>query len=119
MVTAGLLICGLAALTILLLIRLPQGASLETVFVRLSWLPLAALVAQVFLWPFLRRLSYAALLPPLLTCLASLFLGVMGATLIATRRERNEPDRRLRRATLVAASPGLLLLAYMVYGWFG
>ena len=114
----SLLICVLAILVVLLLLMRPKGSSLEAVFVRLSWLPPAALLVQVILWRFLQRLSYAAILPPLLTCVVSLFLGVMGATLVAARRERDEPDRRLIRATFVASSPGLLLLAYMIYAFF-
>jgi hypothetical protein len=55
--------------------------------------------------------------PPILTCLLSLVLAVVGATLVAAARERNEPSSGLVRATLVAAIPGVLLFAYMVYGF--
>lgn len=118
MVTVGLLICVLASLAVVLLLMRPKGSSLETVFLRMSWLPPIALLAQVILWPLLLRLSYAAVLPPLLTGIASLFLGVMGATLVAASRQRGEPGRQLLRATLIASIPGVLLLAYMMYGLF-
>jgi hypothetical protein len=116
-ITVGLAICVLAGLSMLVLLLRPQGFHLEAAFIRLSWLPPAALLAQGFLWPFLKRLSYAAILPPLLTCVASLFLGVMGATLVAAGAQRGESDRRLLRATFVASSPGMLLLGYMIYAY--
>jgi hypothetical protein len=119
MISAALLICVLASLVVLLLLVRPKGSSLEAAFVRVSWLPPAALLAQILLWRFLLRLSYAAILPPLLTCVASLFLGAMGATLVAAARQRGEPDRRLLQATFVASSPGMLLLAYLIYAFLG
>jgi hypothetical protein len=117
MISAGLLICTLATLLlVLLLLARPRNWSLEVIFVRMSWLPLLALIAEAALWkPLLRRLSYGAILPPLLTCIASLFFSIVGATLVAAARQRNEPDRNLVRATLVASIPGMLLLAYSVY----
>ena len=119
MISAGLLICVVASLAILCLLARSKGSSLETVFIRISWLPPIALLAQIALWPFLRRLGYATILPPLLTCVASLFLAVMGATLIAVARQRDEPDGRLVRATFVASSPGMLLAAYVIYAFLG
>jgi hypothetical protein len=65
--------------------------------------------------PDLFHWRYFAIVPPLLTCLVSLFLAVVGATLLASARERNEPPSGLIQATIVAAIPGMLLFAYMTY----
>ena len=65
--------------------------------------------------PILSRLSYFAIVLPLLTSLFSLFLAVAGATLVAAARERNEPSSRLIGATVGAAIPGTLLFGYMIY----
>ena len=43
--------------------------------------------------------------------------AIMGATLAITARERNESTARLWRATLIAAIPGLLLLALVLYSF--
>jgi hypothetical protein len=61
--------------------------------------------------------AYAAVIPLLLTCIASLFLTAVGATLVVTARERNEGSTAVLRATLIAAIPGMLLLALMLYGF--
>jgi hypothetical protein len=42
-----------------------------------------------------------------------MFLTAVGATLAATARERNEGSTMALRATLIAAIPGMLLLALM------
>ncbi len=118
MITIALLGCvGIAALIFGLLLGGKAGA-MEVTFRRLAWLPVTALVIEFTLAkPALSRLSYFAIVPPILTCLLSLFLAVVGATLVAAARERNEPSSGLVRATLVAAIPGVLLFAYMVYGF--
>jgi hypothetical protein len=46
------------------------------------------------------KLSYFAVIPLLLTCIASLFLTAVGATLVVTARERNEGSTAALRATL-------------------
>ena len=51
------------------------------------------------------------------TCIASLFLAAVGATLVVTARQRNEGSTVVLRATLIAAIPGMLLLALMLYGF--
>ena len=118
MITIGLLGCfGVAALILALLLGAKAGA-MEVTYRRLAWLPVTALVIEFALAkPALSRLSYFAIVPPLLTCLLSLFLAVVGATLVAAARERNEPSSGLVRATLVAAIPGMLLFAYLIYGF--
>src|SRR5438034_6475967 len=51
-----------------------------------------------------------------LRCWTFFFLAA-GATLVAAARERNEPFSALVRATLVAGIPGILLVAYLIYGF--
>ena len=62
-----------------------------------------------------RALSYAVVLVPFLTCLVSLLLGTVGATLIirAPKGER----RGLLGATILASLPGLLLFGYVAYAF--
>jgi ABC-type arginine transport system permease subunit len=59
----------------------------------------------------------------LLTGIASLFLATVGATLVATARARNEDTTEMLRATLIAAIPGMILVAFIFYGlvnaWLG
>ncbi len=118
MITIALLGCvGAAALICGLLLAAKAGA-IDSTYRRLAWVPVAALVIELTLAkPALSRLSYFAIVPPLLTGLLSLFLTVVGATLVAVARERNEPSSGLVRATLVAAIPGVLLFVYMLYGF--
>ena len=86
----------------------------DVTFVRLAWIPLAALALQVILSrPMTRSLGYASILPPLLTCIVSLFFGVIGTTLLAAH-SRTERHPRLLWSTLVAGMPGALLIVYLV-----
>ena len=118
MITVGLLGCfGVAALILGLLLGAKAWGT-EVAYRRLAWLPVTALVIEFALAkPALLRLSYFAIVPPILTCLLSLFFAVVGATLVAPARERNEPFSGLVRATIVAGIPGILLVAYMIYGF--
>ncbi len=118
MITIGLLAALVAAALVAALLVFPRRASLAAWFAWVAWLPLGALAIQAALWkPVLAKLSYFAVVPPLLTCVASLLLAIMGATLAITARERNESTARLWRATLIAAIPGLLLLALVLYSF--
>ena len=118
MITIGLLGCLVLAGLVAALVLIAKGDVLEVTFRRLAWLPVAALVIEFALAkPVLARLSYFAIVPPLLTCLFSLFLAVVGVTLVAVARERNEPSSGLIRATVVSAIPGMLLFVYMAYGF--
>jgi hypothetical protein len=117
MITLGLVGC-LVAASVLALIALPRASSFAQRYRRVAWLPVAALLIEGILWkPFLTRLSYFAVVPLLLTCVASLFLAAIGATLVATSHGRKEGSAEILRATLVAAIPGMLLLVLMVYGF--
>ncbi len=117
MITLGLLGC-LVAASVLALIAFPSAASFAQTYRRVAWLPVAALLIEGILWkPLLTRLSYFAVVPLLLTCVASFFLAAVGATLVATSRSRNEGSTEILRATLVAAIPGMILLALMLYGF--
>ncbi len=79
---------------------------LESAYIRLSWIPLAALITQVVLGKtLLEKLSYAAVVPPLITCFASLSLTIVGVTLIASARQRQDSYSGLLKATLLASLP--------------
>jgi hypothetical protein len=117
-ITIGLLGCFGVAAVILGLLLGAKGWGTEVAYRRLAWLPVTALLIEFALAkPALSHLSYFAIVPPILTCMLSLFLAVVGATLVAAARERNEPFSGLVRATLVAGIPGMLLFAYMIYGF--
>jgi hypothetical protein len=117
-ITIGLLGCFGVAAVILGLLLGAKGWGTEVTYRRLAWLPVTALLIEFALAkPALSHLSYFAIVPPILTCLFSLFLAVVGATLVAAARERNESFSGLVRATLVAGIPGILLFAYMIYGF--
>ena len=117
MIVLGLLGCLVVAGLVLILLAFPRRFSLAARYRRVAWLPVAALLIEGALWkPVLMKLSYLAVVPPLLTCIASLFLSAIGATLVLTARERHEDATALLRATLIAAIPGMLLLALLVYG---
>jgi hypothetical protein len=93
MITLGLLGC-LVAATLVTLMAFPRRFSFAAKYRRVAWLPVAALLIEGVLWkPVLTKLSYFAVIPLLLTCIASLFLAVVGATLVVTARERNEDSR--------------------------
>ena len=89
------------------LMALPRRFSFAARYQRVAWLPVAALLIEGVLWkPVLTKLSYAAVIPLLLTCIASLFLTAVGATLVVTARERNEGSTAVLRATLIIDSFG-------------
>jgi hypothetical protein len=117
MITFGLL--GLVAASVVVtLIAFPRRFNFATTYRRVAWLPVAALLIEGILWkPFLTRLSYFAVVPLLLTCVASVCLAAIGATLVATSRERKVSSAEMLRATLIAAIPGMLLLALVLYGF--
>lgn len=117
MIALGFLGCLVAAGLLLTLMTFPRHFNLGATYRRVAWLPVAALVIEAILWkPLLTKLSYFAVVPLLLTCVASLVLTVVGATLGAAARERNESSKEMLRATVIAAIPGILLLALMLYG---
>ena len=118
MITLGLVGCLVAASLVLTLLAFPRRFSFAERYRRLAWLPVAALLIEGVLWkPVLTKLSYFAIIPPLVTCMASLLLAAVGATLVVTARERNEGVTAVLRATLIAAIPGMLLLGLLVYGF--
>jgi hypothetical protein len=118
MITLGLVGCLVAASLVLALMAFPRRLSFAERYRRVAWLPVAALLFEGVLWkPVLTKLSYFAVIPPLLTCITSLFLAAVGATLVVTARERNESSTALLRATLIAAIPGMLLFGLMLYGF--
>lgn len=120
MITLGLVGMIVAAVLVLVLMAFPRRSSLAARYRRVAWVPAAALLIEGAFWkPVLTKLSYFAIVPPLLTCIASLFLAAVGATLIATARERQEDPAPLVRATLIAAIPGMLLLGLILYGLVG
>ena len=99
MITVGLVGCLVAASVVLTLMAFPRRVSFAARYRRVAWLPVAALLIEGVLWkPVLTKLSYAAVIPPLLTCIASLFLAAVGATLVVTARERNEGSTATLRA---------------------
>jgi hypothetical protein len=119
MITVGLLGCLVAASLVLTLNAFPRRFNFAVTYPRVAWLPAAALLIEGLLWkPLLTKLSYFAVVPLLLTCIASFFLAAVGATLVATARARNEGFSEVLRATLIAAIPALLFLALMFYGFF-
>jgi len=114
MLTVGFLGLLVGLLLLVILFALGRVFTLEIAFIRLAWAPVAALALQAALWgPMTRALGYAAIAPPLVTCLVSFFFGIVGATLLAGR-PRSEWHPRLFRSTLLAALPGALLAAYLV-----
>ena len=118
MITLGLLGFLVAASLALTLMAFPRRFNFTATYRRVAWLPTAALLIEAILWkPLLTKLSYFAVIPLLLTCIASLFLTAVGATLVATARGRNEVSTEVLRATLIAAIPAMLLLAVMFYGF--
>ena len=118
MITLGLLGCLVAAILVVTLIAFPRRSNFAATYKRVAWLPVAALLIEAVLWkPLLTKLSYFAVVPLLLTCVASFFLAAVGATLVATARARNERSHEVLRATLIAAIPAMLLLGLMVYGF--
>jgi len=114
MLSLGFLALSVALVPLAILFALGRVWTLEVAFIRLAWVPVVALIVQATLWsPLMRILSYAFIILPLLTCIVSLFLGVVGATLLAAHPSA---ERRpgLLRATMLASVPGVLLVAYIV-----
>src|SRR5262245_54392482 len=117
MITLGVLACFVAFALVFILVLGSRRFSLAITFLKIAWVPVAALLLQVILWkPMFANLSYFGAVPPLLTGIVSLFLATIGATLVAAGRSRNEDTGGLLRATLLAAIPGMILLGLMVYG---
>jgi hypothetical protein len=114
MLTLGFLALSVGLVPLAILFALGRVWTLEVAFVRLAWVPVAALALQVALWrPMTQTLSYGSIIPPLLTCIVSLFFGIVGATLLAagptaTRRPQ------LLGSTMLASVPGALLVAYII-----
>ena len=118
MITLGLVGCLVATGLVWTLLAFPRRFSFAERYRRVAWLPVAALLIEGLLWkPVLTKLSYFAVIPPLITCIASLLFAAVGATLVVTARERNEAFTAVLRATLIAAIPGMLLLGLLVYGF--
>ena len=114
MLTLGFLALSVGLIPLGILFALGRVWTLEVAFVRLAWVPLLALVLQVIMWrPLMQTLSYGAIVPPLLTCIVSLFFGIVGATLLAAHRNTNQRPQ-LVRSTMLASVPGALLVAYIV-----
>jgi hypothetical protein len=114
MMTLGFLALTVGLVPLAILFALGRVWSLEVAFRRLAWAPVVALALQVALWrPLTRALSYGFIIPILLTCIVSMFFGIVGATLLATHPNA---DRRpqLFRSTMLASVPGALLVGYIV-----
>ncbi len=120
MVTVGLLALSVGFAPLAILFALDRPWTLEVGYIRISWVPVAALAFQaIFARPMTRALSYPVIIPPALTCVVSLFFGIVGVTLLAGRpRSARRPG--LLRATVLASVPGALLVGYIVasVSWF-
>ncbi len=119
MVTVGLLALSVGLVPLAILFALGRLWTLEVAYIRISWIPVAALVLQaIFGRPMTQVLSYAATIPRLLTGIVSLFFGIVGTTLLAAHPRSARPG--LLRATLLASVPGALLVGYVVVSiaWF-
>jgi hypothetical protein len=118
MITLGLIGCLVAVGLVLTRLAFPRRFTFAARYRRVAWLPVTALLIEGVLWqPVLTKLSYFAVIPLLLTSVASLVLAAVGATLVVKARERDDDATALLGATAIAAIPGLLLLALMVYGF--
>src|SRR5215471_18574796 len=114
MLTLGFLALSVGLVPLAILFGLGRLWTLEAAFIRLAWLPMAALGLQAMLWrPMTQTLGYASIIPPLLTCIVSLFFGIVGATLLAQRR-RADWRPGLLWSTALAALPGALLVGYIL-----
>ena len=112
--TVGFLGSLVGLVTLVILFALSRVWTLEVAVIRLAWVPVTALALPGVLWrPMTRALSYASIVPPLLTCIVSFFVGILGATLLAGR-PRSDWHPRLLRSTMLTALPGVLLAAYIV-----
>lgn len=120
MVTVGFLALSIGLAPLVILFALGRRWTLEVAYVRISWVPVSALALQAILVrPMARALSYAFIIPPLLTCIVSLFFGIVGATLLAGS-PRSERPPGLLRAAVLASVPGALLVGYIMvsFAWF-
>jgi hypothetical protein len=117
MIALGLVGCLVVAVgLVLILMVFPLPLTFAATYRRIAWLPVATLLLEAILWkPVLTRLSYLAVIPPLLTCIASLVLAAAGISL-ATGPDRAKGSGLLRSA-LIAAIPGMFLLAVLLYGF--
>jgi len=114
MVTLGILGLSVGLIPLAILFALGRIWTLEVAFIRLAWVPMAALALQAVLWrPMMQALSYAFVIPLLLTCVVSLFFGIVGATLLASR-PRAERRPGLLGSAMLASVPGALLVGYIV-----
>ena len=114
MLTLGFLALSVGLVPLAILFALGRLWTLETAFIRLAWLPVAALGLQAMLWrPMTQTLGYASIIPPLLTCIISLFFGIVGATLLAGG-SRAEQRPGLLWFTMLASVPGALLVTYVL-----
>jgi len=112
--TLGFLALSAGLVPLAILFALGRVWTLEVAFMRLAWAPLVALALQVTLWrPLTQTLGYGSIVPPLLTCIVSLFFGIVGATLLAGR-SRVERHPGLLWSTILASVPGALLVTYVV-----
>ena len=79
MLAVGFLGLLVGLLSLVILFALGRVFTLEIAFIRLAWAPVAALALQATLWgPMTRALGYAAIAPPLVTCLAASSLASSG-----------------------------------------
>jgi hypothetical protein len=116
MITAGLLAVVLCVVLAVILLLAGRAGTAGRLFVQVSWIPSVALLWEYLLSDTLaRHLSYAAVLIPILTCVASFVLTVIGATFIASARQHHEDHSALLYATIIAAVPGALLTGYILF----
>jgi|SRR5262245_29470893 len=114
MLTLGFLALSVGLVPLAILFALGRVWTLEVAFIRLAWVPLVALALQIMLWrPLTQTLSYGSIVPPLLTCIISLFFGIVGATLLAAHPSATRRPQLLR-STVLASVPGVLLVAYIL-----
>lgn len=115
MITVAVLAIVLCAgVAVALLLAAPEG-TVRRRFIHVSSIPATALLLEYLFWDRLaRRLSYFAVVIPLLTCVASVILAVVGATFIASARERHEHHPALIYSTIIAALPGVLMAGYIL-----
>jgi hypothetical protein len=118
MTTLGLLVLFLVPIVLVALAVLARFWPIHTVFIRVSWIPLVALLVQAILWkPLLARLSYFAVLLPILTGVLSLLLAIVGTTLILSKSSPPERARALLIANFAALTPAILLLGFLLFSF--
>ena len=113
MLTLGFLALSVGLVPLAILFTLGRIWTLEVAFRRLAWVPVVALTLQLLLWrPLTQALSYGFIVPLLLTCMVSIFFGIVGTTLLAGR-SRAERHSGLFWSTIVASVPGAMLVTYV------